>query len=100
MIPKIPIDDLVPPAIVRDVARVAGELRAKGGTHLVAQVPADDLAGVMNALAPRIGHPFSPTLCGLPVMPYEGAAVSVMGRQGAAPKPMLYGADGSQMELA
>jgi hypothetical protein len=103
MFPKLSIDEYVPASVCRDVRDVVSKMRAKGWTHLFVHVPADDFAGVMNQMAPKVGYPFVPLLSGIPVMPYEGAIVAVMGREpgsSAEPKkPLLYGADGSLHEV-
>jgi hypothetical protein len=79
-IPAIAIDGCCPPAIVRDLQRLVDSLRAKGSTHLLIQIPAEDFAASIDAVVKQVCYPFTPMLCGCPCAPWEKDHLGVMHR--------------------
>ena len=60
-------------------------------------VPAEDFAGTMEVACRRMFTPFTPTVCGVPVAPWEQPIVGVLGRvSDRHPMPILFGADGRE----
>jgi len=95
--PTYAIDDLVPLAVVRDVRRTISDLKTRGATNILIQVPAEDFANTIDAVTKRVFWPFHPTLCGEAVSPWEKAYVGVMARADRyQTQPILFNADGSE----
>lgn len=95
--PSMAIDEHVPPAIRRDIARMLDNLRAAGGSAFLIQVPAEDFARTIDAVARSVLYPFAPTLCGEAVAPWEKQEIGIITRaRREHTSPLLYTADGRE----
>lgn len=98
--PSIPIDHHVPTAIRADVYRVLADLRAGGGSAFLINVPAEDFARTMEAVTQHVHYPFTPTLCGEAIAPWERAEIGVFARADMKQTtPILFTADGREHQI-
>lgn len=98
---KVDIASCIPPAIARDLRRLVDDLRAKGAQHILIQIPHEDYATTLLAVAQHMFVPFTPTLFGCAVAGWDGDHVGVMAQ--AAPTethPTIFTADGREHPVA
>lgn len=100
MFPKLAIDNVVPPSILRDIQREVSKLEASGAKNLLIQIPVEDFAVTMDEVCKHVFYPFSPVLCGQPAAPWEKSFVGVMAQMDNQQRhPIIIGADGKEYEV-
>jgi hypothetical protein len=72
-----PIDEFVPESLLRDVRHVIADHRAHGRTPRICAMHAEDFAACTKKLNEGAFMPYCPTLCGIPVTPWERAEIAV-----------------------
>lgn len=72
-----PIDEFVPASVLRDVQRVVAHHREHGRAPRIIAMHAEDFMSCTKKLNEREFLPYSPTLCGVPVAPWERAEIAV-----------------------
>jgi hypothetical protein len=93
----IPVDDHVPESVRRDLQKLIRSVTDKGGDVQLLNVPAEDFGRVIDAAVRTIPHPFTPTLCGIPIAPWEKEHLGVMAKAAPSlPAPTLFTADGRE----
>lgn len=99
--PKLAVDKVVPVSIRLDVARVISAQPARAQVTLI-NIPAEDFASTIDALmrSQPIFMPFTPTLCGYPIAPWEKDIIGVMARQDVSEdRPIILTASGAEQEV-
>ncbi len=74
---KFAIDEFVPKSVVLDASRVIREHRAALHSVRVIKLHVEDFMACCEKVAKRYPAPFMPTLCGVPVMPWEKTELGI-----------------------
>lgn len=98
MFPKVAIDGYVPASVISDVRATISNLLSKGASKLLINVPLEDLCNVMQDLAPRVGMPFHPVLCGVAVQGWPQSFISVMATENSK-EVSLFDVSGKRHDL-
>ena len=73
----ISLDSALPPAVLRDVATMIGTFRSKRRSVRVVRLHVDDYMQMLKAVGSNVFSPYTPTICGVPVEPWEKCEVGV-----------------------
>jgi hypothetical protein len=73
----IAIDSALPPAVLRDVGTMISNFRAKRQAVRVVRLHVDDYMMMLRAVGSNVFTPYTPTICGVPVEPWERSEVGV-----------------------
>jgi hypothetical protein len=71
------IDEYVPESILRDVRRTVAHHREHGREPRIIAMHAEDFAACTKKINEAAFMPYCPTLCGIPVTPWEQAEIAV-----------------------
>jgi hypothetical protein len=74
---RIPVDEHIPESARREVQRMISVARSKRQKVRVARIHAEDFARIVDVIVARMPVPFMPTLCGIPLEPWERAELGV-----------------------
>lgn len=76
---RFPVDEMVPESARREVGRMVAEMRAKRHAVRVVRIHVDDFGRIVDHVVARHPAPFMPTLCGIPLEPWERGELGVFG---------------------
>jgi hypothetical protein len=71
------IDEFVPESLLKDVRHVLSMHRSAGRTPRIIAMYVEDFMKCTKKLNEREFMPYKPTLCGIPVTPWEKAEIAV-----------------------
>lgn len=99
MFPDLDISPAVPPSMVRLITERVQALKARGATHILVQIPAEDFARTIDAVMKSVCYPFRPVLAGAVCVPWEKDFVGVMARADKTHlHPILFDQHGREVE--
>lgn len=98
--PKVAIDEHVRPTLLSNARAAVANAKEQGVTDIFLQLPAEDFAAAVNETVQRVRAPFTPTLAGELVGPWEKAHPGLMGKQLEAKPtgPLLFNAQGQPID--
>jgi hypothetical protein len=77
MIRQIPLDSEVPDFVLRDVERMIASFKTKRQSVRVVRLHVEDYQKLLEKVGGPLFTAWTPTLCGVPVEPWEKAEVGV-----------------------
>ena len=77
MFQKLPVDEYVPESIMKDVTSLIAMYRSKNLVARICAIHVEDFARLTEKLNAKSFMPYCPTLCGIPLTPWEKAEIGL-----------------------